>query len=253
MKYKKFRLSGLLFICSLLIVTPVLAQSPAPTDTESQIKGIREAVKEKVQDQLDELQKGSKRAFVGQIGKISDNNLVLETSEGNRNIVLSDTTAIIGTNRQATTADTLKEAAYAIAMGYLEGSDTLDCRRLVLSEKPQPLNKEVAYGKITDISQQGNLITIKNDNKAKTYSVSTSKNSRLIQSQNGKMATIELTKLAKGNTVIAVGSPDANNSKIISANSLYLFPSPQTDVEDKPTSIPTKTAPKTTPTSTPTP
>jgi hypothetical protein len=243
-----------LIVISLVLATGKLslAQSPTPQNQPSDsapssdnVKDIRDAVKEKVQAQINDLKKGSKRAFFGQITDISDQKIVLETADGNIDIQLGTDTAIIGIDRKTAKIDSLQKDTYAIAMGYLVTDTSLDCRRLVITEKPKITEKVVAFGKISDISKDGQLVTLKNDSNSKTYSISVVKTTKFTQNNNGSLAKISISDLAKGNFVVAIGTPDASNGKIITASWINQRSG---ESDNKPTPTPSKSASKATPT-----
>jgi len=227
---KIYQLFNLTIIVSVLflvgITSPVLAQTATPTssDTTSAIKGIRDVVKEKVKEQLDVLKTDSKRGYTGKIIEISDSLIKIETNEGTIDIIIDEDTDIIGLNRSPIKAEDLKTNQYIISMGYSESENTLKGKRIVVIEKPSRFEKEVAVGKITDISKDNKLFTLKNEGKAKVSSLSIAKNISITQkTEKGEMEKLEISDLQKGDIVIAVGTPDKTDSKILNVYMIHLL------------------------------
>lgn len=213
-----------LFICLFPIPT-VFAQSPTPEDSAaSAIKGIRDVVKEKVKEQLEVLNTETKKGYVGKLSAISATQLTLETNEGNLKIKIDDDTTIIGLNRSPIKIENLKADQYVIAMGYLELEDTLSAKRIVVIEKLSTLEKEIAVGKITDISKDGKTVTLKNESKAKTYTLNIGKSITVTQKgQKGELEKLAVEDLQKGDVVICVGTPDKTNEKILNVYMIHLL------------------------------
>ena len=146
------------------------AQSPTPEataaaeeDLEDKIEGIREAVKEKVAEKNEEIGLGGKRAFAGAISDISNNTITLETENGKKQAQTTDETTFVDENRKEISLEDLVIESYIIALGYLEGEDLLDTRRVVISEEPEPIELIAVYGKVSDKSsdEEENVLTIK--------------------------------------------------------------------------------------------
>ena len=244
-KYLFICLFVYLFIC-LLSISTVFAQTTTPDSSDNQngatnaIKGIRDVVKEKVQEQLNVLKTGAKRAYVGQLTQISDTSLSVETSEGTIQVKVDSNTDYVNKNRAAIKISNLKNNDYVIAMGLLETDNSITGKRIVVIDKPVPYEKEIAVGKISDISKDGTTITLKNDNKAKTYSLSVNKNAKTTQKINEKIDKMNLADLQKGDIVFAVGIPDKTNNKILDVSLIHLLA--------KSLGVPTQNASTTTPT-----
>ncbi len=109
-------------------------------------------------------------------------------------------------------------------MGYLELEDTLSAKRIVVIEKPSTLEKEIAVGKITDISKDGKTVALKNESKAKTYTLSIGKSITITQKgQKGELEKLAVEDLQKGDVIIAVGTPDKTNEKILNVYMIHLL------------------------------
>jgi len=84
------------FTFYILHSAPVLAQSPTPTPTSPAVKEIREKVKEIVREKIEEVKKGQKRAFVGEISQISNSLITVTNPREEQQIRVDAETKIIG-------------------------------------------------------------------------------------------------------------------------------------------------------------
>jgi len=202
----------------------VKAVSPTPEATSAAVNDIRTKVKEIVQEKLDQAQKGQKMAFVGEITEISGLNLTLQTNQGDKQLKMATDAAIIGKGSKKIEIKDIKSGLFAIAMGYLEENDILGVRRLVISEKPKTSAKEVAFGKVTDISKEENILTIKNERKNVIYTIEVSDKTVISKKVDGKVQKVKLEVIENGDWIIAIGTPTENEHKIITAKIIHVIP-----------------------------
>ncbi len=250
----KFKIFILVFIFStfnfaLLTSHLRLAQavSPAPEATEPAVKELRDKVKEIVQEKLEQTQKGQKMAFFGTISEVNDLNLTLQTNEGDQLLKIATDSALIGKGgKKITTAD-LKNGLFAIAMGFMGDNQALDVRRLVISEKPKANPREIAFGKVTDISKEENVLTLKNEKQNMLYTVEITSNTTITKKVDEKIQKVKLEAVEIGDRLVAIGTPTENEHKLITAKTLYILPSLSPKTSPTPTAKPTvKTTPTTT-------
>lgn len=213
----------------------VLAQSPSsestPTASENlneKIKDIREAVKEKVQEKIDTVQRGQKRAFVGKVDEIANSTLIMTDREGKKQAKVDEEAKIISEARKEIKLEDLEVGSWVIAMGYLEETDLLNTLRIVAVEEPKPITREVAFGKVTDISEE-DVLTIKNKRRELTYTIATNSKTKITQRANGKTEEVEFTSIQLDDRVVAVGTPSENEEKIITAKIIYVIPASPTE------------------------
>ncbi|MBM3205532.1 hypothetical protein FJZ41_01625 [Candidatus Shapirobacteria bacterium] len=222
----------------------VNALSPTPTETDSAGQEIRDKVKEIVQEKIQQTQKGEKRAFFGEINAIADEILTLNTSQGEKKIRIATDSALIGTGNKKIKLQDLKTGLFTIAMGFMEDNNVLGVRRLVVGEKSKTPEREVAFGMVTDISSQENILTIKNEKKNLIYTVEVNSKTVITKKVDGKVQKVKLEVITKGDKLVAIGTPSENEEKIITAKIIHVIPG-LTEKEGK--SIPTP-SPKATPT-----
>ena len=237
----KFKISlFLLFIFSFLIfnlATLAHGQSPTPTP-EEKIKGIREAVKEKVRAKLAETQKGQKRAFVGKIAEITNSTLILETRLGEKQVKVATDTAILDNKRRKTKLENLGIDNFVIVMGYWGENEILEARRVVVTAEPQRSIREVVFGEVTDISEEEKVLTVKNKKKNLVYTIEVTKKTKLTKK-------LKFSDIKKSDRLIVVGIPSEEEEKIIAAKLIHVIPthavgleSPSPSPEISPTPTP---------------
>jgi hypothetical protein len=240
---KKTFILSILFVFYLTLSFSVGAVSPTPEASESAVQEIRDKVKEIVREKIEETQKGQKAAFFGEIGKITEEALTLQTTQGEKQLKIATDTAFIGKGNKKITLDDLKAGSFAIAMGFLEDNNSLQTKRLVISEKTQTAARETAFGKITDISSEEKVLTIKNEAKNMIYTVEINDKTIINKRVDGKIQKIKFEAIAKGDQIITVGAPSENEHKIITAKIVQVI-SNGVQEEAEPTATPSaKTTP----------
>lgn len=223
-----FVLCAMFFVLYTMCLSIANAISPTPTPkttgaTESAVQEIRDKVKEIVRGQIEETQKGQKMAFAGELTAISDANLKIETNQGEKTLKIATDAAIISKTGKKIKIGELKISLFTIAMGYLEGSDILGVRRLVIVEKPKTNKLEAAFGKVTDISSEEKILTIKNEKKNLIYTVEIGDKTTITKKVDNKDQKVKFNAIAKGDKIIAIGIPSENENKIITAKSIYII------------------------------
>jgi hypothetical protein len=240
---KKILTLTILLAFYLTLTFSVKAVSPTPEASSSAVDDLRDKVKEIVREKIEETQKGQKAAFFGEISKITEEALTLKTTQGEKQLKIATDTAFIGKGNKKITLDDLKADSFAIAMGFLEDNNLLQTKRLVISEKTQTSDREMAFGKITDISSEEEILTIKNEKKNMIYTVEINDKTTINKKVDGKIQKIKLQALGKDDQIIAIGAPSENEHKIITAKIIQVVPN-GTEKEAEPTATPsTKTTP----------
>lgn len=247
---KKIIVLSMFFVIGALFLSKVKAVSPTPEPTNP----IRAKIQEIVREKLDEAQKGQKAAFAGEITNISDLQLTLQTNQGDKQLNIATDAALIGKGGKKITMKDIKIDLFAIAMGFMEENDVLGVRRLVISEKPKTASKEIAFGKVTDISKEENVITVKNEKKNIIYTVEITDKTTITKKVDGKIQKVKLEVIETGDYLIAIGVPTENEHKLITAKIIHVIPGLSKEASPTPSAKPSvKATPtlKSTPTPTP--
>jgi len=237
---EKFTIFILITICFLLSAIVVKAVSPTPEATDSAVQEIRDKVKEIVREKIEDTQKGQKAGFFGEISKITDSLLTLQTNQGDKQLNVATDAAIIKSGKKATLED-LETGSFAIGMGYLEDDNLLNTKRLVIGKKTELPAREVAFGQVTDISSEEEILTIKNEKKNLIYTLEINSKTVITKKVDGKITKIKFENIVKGDKLVAVGTPSENEHKIITAKIIHVIPGLSKEVSPTPTNKATPT------------
>lgn len=248
-KFKNFAflIVILYFTFYILHSTPLVFARPPLDDvngsTPSAVKEIRDKVKEMVRQKIEEVKMGQKRAYFGEIIKIDAGLITISSPIGKEwQIVTSDQTKIIGRGRKETKIEDLKIGDFIIAMGYISSDGILEARRLVIINKPKPLARQVAFGKVTDISPEEKILTVRNEKKDLTYTVLVVSNTIITKKVGIKIQKVSFDKIEKGDRIVAIGTPTEDGKKFITAKIIHVIPaSPSGGPGNPPTGGPSPT------------
>jgi len=200
---------------SVATATPEISPTKGST-LEEEIKKVREAVQQKVQEKLKEISSpevNKKKGIIGKITKIDGFNLTIEDNQlVNRNLVVSAETVVIDKNRNKSKLENLKIGNEVLAMGYTTEDASLDTKRIVIIDSltiVDPLN--VAVGKIVDISRTLPIfVLIPTSDKDIQYQIKTDAKTEMIDSLKAK---ISFSDLKNGQRTILVFKPENITSK----------------------------------------
>jgi len=196
--------------------TPLLEETPAQGSNLDEIKKIREAVQQKVQEKLKEIsspEANKKKGIVGKITKINGLDIVLEDSSlTNRNLTTTVDTIVIDKNRNKSKLENLKPGDNILAMGYTTETDTLDTKRIVIIDTETIVDPlRVTTGKIVDISRTSPVfVLIPSSDKDTQYQINTNSKTEITSPQKIK---IPFSDLKNGQRVIVVFKPEDKTNK----------------------------------------
>lgn len=223
-------ITSLLLLSLALTPTPTIEPPTPTTQNSTDIQKIRDAVKEKVQEKLNQItQKTSnKKAIIGTITTISENEIVISYQNNPRTLSISDETVYIDAKRNKTTLDKIKVGQDILAMGYTNEQNILDAKRIVLIDIKLLENKnQTIIGKIVDTSRTSPIfILVPLNNKEIQYQIKTDTKTESLDQEFKKL---DIKNLAAGQKVIVSFTPDPKISKTYYANQIVNFsyvPSP---------------------------
>ncbi len=197
---KIFFLTSLVLITSSFVLlkssaalesTPSAIASPPETElteTDSRIQEIKETVRQKVEEQLNQVIAEQKKiGWLGVIKMIDASIITLENSEGiERQILFNDETTIVSQKSQKLKIEDLTEGNRIVALGFQEGENIADAKRIILTEEAE-INKFPLIGTISDKSQVEDLIVITSaQNKDQTLEISITAQSEIINENEEK-------------------------------------------------------------------
>jgi len=191
---------------------------------EEKIQQIREAVREKVRERVEEVRQGIPRAYFGEIKQIGSQEFTLETRREEIQVKVSAETKIVGKNKQNLEFKDLKVGDYCIAMGYSTENKALEAKRIVLISKPKPPLRATIFGKVTDISEEEKVLTVKNERRGLTYTIATSEKTMITKKGETRIEKVDFSAIKIGDRVVVVGTRKENEEKIINAKIIHVIP-----------------------------
>ena len=238
---KLLTISALILSSSLFsFLLPVKAASPTPsteptdatgtpsgsltptTAEDTKVKEIRDAIKEKVNEIKEKIER---RAYVGIISQITDSTITLDNFRGKRRVRITETTTIIGSARKEIKAKDLSVEDKVIALGIVSDNEILEAKRIivVLIPKTVPAKRVVIFGSITAVDSKSSSITVTpTKNQDQTIEFKLEKETDLV-SQADPKANLKLKDLKESQKVIVVHLEVAPG-KVAVAKSLFLLP-----------------------------
>ena len=227
----------------LLITTKAFAVSPTPTvtptptakisptitvseepDASASADQMREWAKQKARELIQKTMLGQKKAYVGKILTIQDNLLTLETRNGDKEAQVATDAAVLVTGKGNSTLAKIKTGDFAIAMGYIVDNEILDTRRLVSFAPPKAATREVAFGKVADISSDNEeILTVVNEKLNTTYSIEVTEETDIISKLTGKSQTLNFYQIKLNDQLVAIGTESSSDKKIITATTIQIL------------------------------
>jgi len=191
---------------------------------DEKIQQIREAVREKVKERVQEIRQGIPRAYFGEIKQIGNQEFTLQTRREEIQVTVGSETKIIGRNKQDLQFKDLKVGDDCIAMGYLNEGRILEAKRIVLIPKPKPPLRITIFGRVTDISEEEKVLTVRNEKRGLTYTVATNDKTIITKKGEKRIEKTDFSAIEIGDRVIVVGIRKENEEKIITAKIIHVIP-----------------------------
>lgn len=194
----------------LILTSTVLAQEDATSSsnitTEELTQNARDRLKKFATQSASLTKQKRKIAFIGSIEKIANDTITLKTSE---EIKLASVSASTTYSRQPNSSSDLEDVMigdYAVAMGFINGSEVLETKRILLYEiAPQKTKKTSVAGLIKYIDDQENSLIIVADGEEIELDLTTKTS---IYIQNGvEQDEVEIESLKPGQYVAAIYIP----------------------------------------------
>lgn len=227
--------------------TVTVLPSPTTTDQLDDIQKIRDVVKQKVQEKLKEITASinTKKAFIGTVIQIDQNQLTLSFQNDNKKILVAADTTYIDLKRNKSSLAKINVGQDILVMGYLNETGSLDAKRIVFIDlktlTPYP---QITVGKIVDISKSSpTLVLIPSQNKNDQYQIKTTDKTEIIDPQSKKFT---FASLKTGQRIIAIIDSDPKNTKNFTAQKIIVFIEATTPTPSP--SVTPKATPKLTPT-----
>ena len=199
------------------VYTPVFAltatpssktASPTPIATSSgslNQETVTQNIKDRIEKIIDEKsEKASqalkKRAFVGKVSRVTTESLSIETLRGEQNVrVSSKSTVLLFPKMQNLQLSDIEIGGFAIVMGYINGDDVLEAKRILVVQTPLfPMKKKVVIGHVIDLSTTVLSLKLRNNEEEK---IPISKKTIYVDSQG---ETLKRTEIEDNAEVVAI-------------------------------------------------
>lgn len=228
--------AGLLvfWIAGSLLTFSALAQEEATSPGKS----VRDALRERVEKRLSELQ-NKPHAFAGKITDIQNTSLLLETKAGTRQVKFSEKTAIVETKKGTKKTLQVKDLIignFIVAIGYLDTKDVLDARRILVVDNLPIATRRAVYGIVQSIEKSA--IMIKHPKKDETWTIQTNDKTRVTEKLDTKVEKVMVKDIEVGDRIAAVGEPAKGETNTITARLIHVIPGKATGLLKSPKASP---------------
>lgn len=192
-------------------VFSVNAQTPSP---ESDIQKLREVIQQKVQQKLQEISgievENPKKAYLGTITKIVNKNLSLDSKGQKYEFIISEDATFVNLKQNKITITDLKEGQNILVLSLAKDEIIFAKRILIVDPTKLENNKNIALGKIADISTTTSvfvLIPINNNNRELQMKIDSKTE---IVTKNNK--NLKLTDIKKGQKIVCIYTNGQNST-----------------------------------------
>lgn len=214
-------LSGVCFIGLLsLTAAPLFAQTTEETENSPTVlQNLQETLKkrsEKVDAILEEIT-SPKRAFVGQVSRVSETTLTLNVAGTTRIVPLEPSVALIK-NGKTTTAENIAVDDWALVMGLWE-DDAFTPKKIFFSEKSlRPKTQIVALGSLKEVKKTSLQFQARGQEEVLTLTLNTK-----TRYQDVKGETASLSQFVAEDQVLIIGYKDDEGAYATTIRALASF------------------------------
>ena len=144
---------------------PVMAQSPSPSPSSTTTQKLKERIEKVVEEKRDQVKgvideiSGKKRAFIGEVQRVSEESLSLKTTKGNIIVPLTNQVILTKGNARISFSD-IAVGDWIIAIGNRDREDFLPERIIVSGTSLRPTPKVITLGSIKSINRGLTEMTI---------------------------------------------------------------------------------------------
>ena len=209
---KKISIFLIILISSFsFLVSVVNAQSPTSQDD---IQKIREVIQQKVQEKLDEIGGeeilNPKKAYLGTITKIENQNLSFDSKGQKYESVISDDATFINQKQNKIKITDLKEGQDVLVLTLVKDEIIFAKRILIVDPSKLENKKNIALGKIADISTTTSvfvLIPVNNNNR--DFQMKIDSKTEIVTKDN---KILKFSDLKKGQKIVCIYTNGENST-----------------------------------------
>lgn len=242
-------------LCLLAFNFAVLAQDE--TESTEGAQSVREAIRKRVEEKLAELSKNPK-ALVGELKEITDTTLNITTKLGEAFAATNDETKYFRVTKGKQTTIKFEDLAlgdFTVVMGYRNGNNVLDARRVISYDVSPLVEKRAIFGAVRTNTNGDLTIQASED---QIWTIQTDDETEVSIKGKEGLEESNVEDINPGDKIVAAGAPNTKKTNTLVASKIHILSSvaPSEEVEATPTPtkkpIPTPTK-KVTPTPTVTP
>lgn len=214
------------FLFTFFVKSPLAVESDPETETKVE-EFVTNVLKPKVQsDTVTPTPVSDKpKSFFGNITQINENIITLTRNGKIQTINTNEDTVFIDLKRNKSLLKNFKVGQEILAMGYLNEDQSLDGKRIVVTElKTVANNNQTITGQIVDISKETSIFTLTpNHNKNNPFQLKTDSKTKITDLNN---KTIIITQaIINGKKIIAIIKPDIKLEKTFYASKIIVLDS----------------------------
>jgi hypothetical protein len=159
------------------------------------------------------------KAYIGTVTDISDSTIQIKSADSQIQQIATDKFDVAVVNAKGTTNKAVKlvDVAigdYIVAMGYVDGNDVLDVKRILVTDSSAETKISVSIQKVDSVTKKS--LTVTPAAGGEVYTVTPDKNADIMSFSDGKVKDISLTDIEKSDTIIMVsnitGTPSVSRS-----------------------------------------
>ena len=178
-----------------------------------------------------------RRGYTGKITQITDNALIIATTDGNKTVIANEGTKVVniaGKNRQSVDFSSLKIGNSIVTIGSVETDGTMGAK-VILAVAPRSETARAISGAVTSVSNR--QMTIEQPRQKVNYRLTVPRGAKI--SVRG-LVNPNFSDIGTGDRVVAIGTSD--NEGIITVSVLHVVPNPANEATASPTKQATKSA-----------
>jgi len=192
-------------------ISTINAQTPTP---ENDIQKLREVIQQKVQQKLQEISGqdivNPKKAYLGIITKIENNNLSIDSKGQKYEFTISDDATFINLKQNKIKITDLKEGQDVLVLTLAKDEIIYAKRILIVDPSKLENKKNISLGKIADISTTTSIfVLIPTDNNSRELQMKIDSKTEIVTRDN---KSLKFTDIKKGQKIVCIYTNGQNST-----------------------------------------
>lgn len=204
----------------LYVVSPTLAQEGNESTEGAQ--SVREAIRKRVEEKLEQLSK-SPRAVVGELKEVTDTTLNITTKNGEVLAATNEDTKYFRVTKGKQAAVKFEDLVlnnFIVVMGYVNGNNVLDARRVISYDTSPLVEKKAVYGVVRTnmtgslgVQTSTGIVTVQTDNDTNV--------TRKVK--DGELEEIDVEEVNLGDKILATATPNSRKPGTVIADKVRIL------------------------------